>query len=297
MRSTQRRRTSRSGQLARIAASLQRNADLVVEAIGDPAANLLGVRCAGVQHHVERMMDVIRATLLAQLRLELFPTPGLAPAHSTISMPSYATSMPMARKAAALRRILIENRIGVVDVDEHLARLSAAGDRATRSCRPRPAGADVPCRAPASPTSPGRCISSSVQKVPSTSTQSAALHCLPDDAASIAAQSGRIENAAPVCACLQATVRCCRRTTGEFAMRRVRRALAWQRHRLPAHALDALDRERLAFEVDAVPLDAAVMLEHIQAADCPSSGPRYTASVHQTGHGSRRSRSINSPVV
>src|SRR5438046_6732250 len=49
---------------------LPRNVDLVVEAIRDPAADLRRSRRARVQHHVERMVDVIASAALAQLPLE-----------------------------------------------------------------------------------------------------------------------------------------------------------------------------------------------------------------------------------
>jgi hypothetical protein len=72
---------------------LARNADLVIETIGDPALDLLARGFARVQHHVERVMDVIGPPPLSQLLLELHFIPGNAVAHSTISMPSYATSI------------------------------------------------------------------------------------------------------------------------------------------------------------------------------------------------------------
>ena len=96
MRCTQLRRTARSGQLARMAASLMRDADLIVVAIRDPALDLLAARLAGIQQHVERMMDVVGGSLPPQLRLELLAAPGCgsARAHRAISMPSRATSTP-----------------------------------------------------------------------------------------------------------------------------------------------------------------------------------------------------------
>ena len=49
---------------------LHRNGDLVVEAVGHPAADLLRARLAGVEHDVERVVDVVAPALLAQLRLK-----------------------------------------------------------------------------------------------------------------------------------------------------------------------------------------------------------------------------------
>src|SRR5437762_5499453 len=69
------------------------NVDLVVEAIRDPAADLRRSRRARVQHHVERMVDVIASAALAQLPLEFLIAPG-GTAHSSISRPSQATSTP-----------------------------------------------------------------------------------------------------------------------------------------------------------------------------------------------------------
>src|SRR5690606_25896946 len=66
---------------------LHRYAALVVVAVSDPAANLLGSRAAAVQHHVEGVVYVIRAALLAQAHLEFLATPRLL-AHRTISIPS-----------------------------------------------------------------------------------------------------------------------------------------------------------------------------------------------------------------
>src|SRR5687767_1378298 len=72
---------------------LDRNVDLIVIAVRDPAANLFRIRLARIQHHVEGVMDVIGAALLTQQRGEfLFAPRGIG--HSTISMPSHATSIP-----------------------------------------------------------------------------------------------------------------------------------------------------------------------------------------------------------
>jgi hypothetical protein len=54
---------------------LDRDRGLIAEAVGHPATHLLGRRLAGVQHHVERVMDVIRLAALTQAGLELFARP------------------------------------------------------------------------------------------------------------------------------------------------------------------------------------------------------------------------------
>src|ERR1700721_2261486 len=72
---------------------LDRDVDLIVEAIRHPAANLLRRRGTGIHHHIEGMMNVVGPPLGSQLRLEFLPAPG-SEAHRTISMPSHATSPP-----------------------------------------------------------------------------------------------------------------------------------------------------------------------------------------------------------
>jgi hypothetical protein len=57
---------------------LQRNIDLIIEAIGDPAANLFAGATAAIHLHIERMMDVIRGAFRAQLCFEFFAGPGRA---------------------------------------------------------------------------------------------------------------------------------------------------------------------------------------------------------------------------
>ncbi len=74
---------------------LLRDARLVVEAVGDPAAHLEWQQFAAVQAQVERMVDVIPRFAGAQPRLELVGTPWCSgcqgcidESHSEISMPS-----------------------------------------------------------------------------------------------------------------------------------------------------------------------------------------------------------------
>ena len=66
---------------------LHRNRNLVVEAIGDPALQLLLSQLALGHHHVERVIDVVAGALFAQLGFEFFGAPGselrvLGDAHS-----------------------------------------------------------------------------------------------------------------------------------------------------------------------------------------------------------------------
>ena len=72
---------------------LDGNADLVIEAVRHPAANLRRRGLARIQHHVERMVDVVGAAPLAQLLLEFRASPGRS-RHSSISSPSHATWTP-----------------------------------------------------------------------------------------------------------------------------------------------------------------------------------------------------------
>src|SRR5262249_62228098 len=55
---------------------LDRNRGLVAEAVGHPATHLLARRLAGVQHDVERVVDVVGLAALAQAGLALFAPPG-----------------------------------------------------------------------------------------------------------------------------------------------------------------------------------------------------------------------------
>ena len=98
-------------------------------------------------------MDVIGAALLAQLRLELL---AASRARRASQRDLHAVAAPprcRARELGALRRILVENRIGVVDVDEDPARRPRAAARATRACRRRRSAADGRCRGRACATS------------------------------------------------------------------------------------------------------------------------------------------------
>src|SRR4029077_1144461 len=95
---------------------LQRNVDLVVEAVRHPAADLLARRLATVQHQIEGMVNVIGAAALAQVLLEFLTCPGLLHrgirTHSVISRPSQATSIP--RRPSSARCADSSSRIGLV---------------------------------------------------------------------------------------------------------------------------------------------------------------------------------------
>ena len=103
---------------------LDRDADLVVEAVGDPAAHLERLQLAAVQAAVERVVDVV-ARLLARAAWPRTPPRSTAAAtsvlgrrpcsyviHSSISMPSCATSMPW--RCSSRRCTLSSSRIGLL---------------------------------------------------------------------------------------------------------------------------------------------------------------------------------------
>ncbi len=165
---------------------LDRNRDLVVEAVRHPAANLLGRGAPAVEHHVERVVDVVRAATLAQLGFELGAAPGRAPGrcgggHVHACLGVITSECPCgprrprcacALQQRALGRVFVEDRVGVVDVDEQPPR--RAGSLSSHSIMPP--GPDCgrwPMSRAVFLTGPGAIISSSVQKVPSTSTASA----------------------------------------------------------------------------------------------------------------------------
>src|SRR5215470_11711488 len=87
---------------------LDRNADLVIETVGHPAADLFRLRAPRIQHHVERMVNVIGAALVTQSLFEFLARP----AHRAISMPSKATSIP--RRTSSARSGDSSSRIGLV---------------------------------------------------------------------------------------------------------------------------------------------------------------------------------------
>ena len=54
---------------------LDRDVELIVVAIGHPAANLLDAGFTRIQHHIERVMNVIRTALFTQLLFEFLLGP------------------------------------------------------------------------------------------------------------------------------------------------------------------------------------------------------------------------------
>ena len=90
---------------------LDRNRNLVVVAIRDPAADLRARRAAFIEHPVEWMVDVIGGPAFAKLRLELLAAPRFAggarferddcSVHTVNSMPSNAISASRPRRAPA----------------------------------------------------------------------------------------------------------------------------------------------------------------------------------------------------
>ena len=119
-----------------------RDADLIVEAVRYPTANLLGRRLARVQHHVERMVDVIAAAESLQARLEVGTAPGRIGCsvpyqlsiHSAISIPSHATSTP--RRASSARGSDTSSRIGFVLLMWMSTLRVAGGRRSNHSSMP-----------------------------------------------------------------------------------------------------------------------------------------------------------------
>src|ERR1700721_98939 len=150
---------------------LDRDVDLIVEAIRDPAANLLRRRGTHIHQHIERMMNVVGPLLGSQLRLEFLPAPG-SEAHRTISMPSHATSTP--RRASSADSAGASSRMGVVLLMWIKILRTAAGRRSRHSgIPPAPLCARCPVSRARLDEIPSLTISSSVQTVPSTSTQAA----------------------------------------------------------------------------------------------------------------------------
>src|SRR5262249_898506 len=145
---------------------LQRDVDLIVEAVRHPTADLLRRRLARVEHDVEGMMDVISPTALAQPLLELFPLPG-GRRHSSTSRPSTATSMP--RRASSARCGESSSRIGLVLFTWiRILRVSAGSPSSHSSMPPGPLCGRCPISRARLADSPSACISSSLQNVPST---------------------------------------------------------------------------------------------------------------------------------
>ena len=144
---------------------LQRDALLVVEAVGDPALQLLARELAGVHPLMEGMQVVVARSLGAQAGDEV--------ARSQRGLEAIVGDLHAGPDDRfALRRVLEQDRVGVVDVDEDLARPLQPGERLERA-----AGAESgtwPMSAARRSEMPSTASSSSRQKVPSTSTRSLA---------------------------------------------------------------------------------------------------------------------------
>ena len=97
---------------------LERDRQLVAEAVGHPASDLLRRGPPLVEHAVERMVDVIRAATFAQALLEFLARPGRVGGlareriHRTISMPSSQTVTP--ERASSARSGESSSRMGLV---------------------------------------------------------------------------------------------------------------------------------------------------------------------------------------
>ena len=104
---------------------LQRDVDLVVETVRHPALDLFATGTALVHRDMERMVDMVVASLSRSARSNSARSMAarlmLAP-YSWMCMPSQATSMPLASSSARSAEAVSRDGIGVVDVDEHLAR-------------------------------------------------------------------------------------------------------------------------------------------------------------------------------
>src|SRR5919109_5161609 len=155
---------------------LPRDGDLVVEAIRHPAADLRRRRLAGVQHEVERVVDVIDAPARSQLLLELSLAPG-GLAQSSISRPSHATSTP--RRSSSACSGELSSRIGLVLFTWiRILRTPAGSLSSHSSIPPGPLCGRCPMSRALLRDSPSRILSSSLPKVPSMSTHCAARSAL-----------------------------------------------------------------------------------------------------------------------
>src|SRR5439155_1045145 len=175
---------------------LDGNADLVIEAVRHPAANLRRRGLAGIQHHVEWMVDVVGAAALTQLLLEFRGIPGRG-RHSSISSPSHATSIP--RRVSSACSGELSSSIGLLLFTWiRILRVPAGSFSSHSSIPPEPLCGRCPISRARLRDSPSRIISSSLQKVPSTSTQAAA-RMARHSCGSMAARPGAYTAVLPVC--------------------------------------------------------------------------------------------------
>jgi hypothetical protein len=110
-----------------------RDTDLVVKAIGDPASNFVGRTTTRVHPHVERMVDVITAAFVAQLRFEFLRRPGrqsfgrsgvLSYFHGESKRNVHAIERnfdAVSGQQGTLLGVFDQHGVGVVDVDQDLA--------------------------------------------------------------------------------------------------------------------------------------------------------------------------------
>src|SRR5439155_26026830 len=103
------------------------DADLVVKTVVYPALNLRFGALAAVHCYMERMVNVIAGSLRAQLLLKLFFSPGRLYwwTHDCLSdrdvHPIIGHFDAEIFQFSVFRRILIQDGVGVIDVNEHLA--------------------------------------------------------------------------------------------------------------------------------------------------------------------------------
>src|SRR5919204_142807 len=172
---------------------LDRDAALVVEAVGDPALKLLACQLAGVHPHVEAVEVVVPRPLRSQALDELVRRPRLRRArtipggdpHSSSSRPSYATSAPARRTAS--RSGESSRSTGLVLLMCTRIFRGRFRTASASSVPPGPESGTWPiCRAVRS-EKPRSTSSSSLQNVPSTST--ASLHSSRSSTSSLSSAS------------------------------------------------------------------------------------------------------------
>src|SRR5471030_8076 len=147
------------------------NADLVVEAIRDPALYLLAAGTAGIEQNVEGVMNVVGVALATKLRLEGIAIPGGA-AHNAISMPSHAISIPCRPTSMACAEDSF--KMGLVLLIWMSIFRVADGKRSSHSnIPPGPLCGRWPISLACLRDTPNRIISSSLQNVPSIITHAA----------------------------------------------------------------------------------------------------------------------------
>ncbi len=214
--------------------------------------------------------------------------------HGEHRIPSSHTSMRSLRQCGAFRRVFVEDRVGVVDVDQHAPRRRRQLAPATRSCRRRPTAADGRCRAPTCSTAPRRGISSSRPEGAVDQHAIAARHGV-EHLGRDRAQPRCVERAGAArdVADQHADVVARHRV---LAVRRVRRGLA-----RPAPARAASDPARRESGTRRRRARCGGAARRSSASSTRSSGKPVlrssaTGSVHHSGSAVPRSRSMSRPV-